>query len=213
MDLEQEQHNPCGCINRAPLRPERKRRFSGCGILDIDPSVVKTWFRVDSSAYVSAQQVLLNYTCMRIELTRKGKEDVFASYDAFSTDNDGNVSFYWDDTFLARPPGFYLGDIFFNEVYCFTVRFRIRRCEAVITACQNEYEPSCRSGCGEMIGSQGMPLSCEEQPCIPQDVIDTDRYVVPSCDPAQDDDCGSEGCVGGIGATGTGLDMIGVADE
>lgn len=211
--MEQEQHNPYGCINREPLKPERKRRFSGCGVLDIDPTVVKTWFRVESSAYASVQQLLLNHTCMRIELTRKGKEDVFASYDAFSTDNEGNVSFYWDDEFLTRPPGFYLGDVFFNEVYCFTLQFRIRRCEAVITACQNEHEPTCRTGCEETIGSQGMPSSCEEKPCIPQDVIETTQPVLPLCDPLPEDECGPGGCIGGIGSGSVGPDAIGADDE
>lgn len=211
--MEQEQHNPCGCINREPLKPKRKRRFSGCGILDVDPSVVKTWFRVESSAYASAQQLLLNHTCMRIELTRKGKGDVFASYDAFSTDNDGNVSFYWDDVFLTRPPGFYLGDVFFDDVYCFTVQFRIRSCEAVIAACQNEHEPLCRTGYNETTGSQGMPLSCEDRPCIPQDVIETAQPISPMCNSLPENECGPSGCNGGIGVGSLGSNTIGTDDE
>lgn len=211
--MEQEQHNPCGCSNREPLKPERKRRFSGCGILDIDPTVVKTWFRVESSAYASAQQILLNHTCMRIELTRKGKEDVFASYDAFSTDNEGNVSFYWDDEFITRPPGFYLGDVFFNEMYCFTVQFRIRRCEAVVSSCQNEHEPSCRTGCEEVIGSQSMPSTCDDKPHIPQDVIQTAQPPTFECESLPLSDCTPESCIGGVGSGIIGPSLIGLDDE
>lgn len=212
--MNQEQHNPCGCINREPLKPKRKRRFTGCGIHDIDPTVVKTWFRVESSAYASAQQLLFNHACIRIELIRKGSEDVFASYDAFSTDNDSNVSFYWDNEFLTRPAGFYLGDVFFNERYCFTLQLRIRNCEAVVTACQNEHEVLCKTACDDPIGSSAMPSGCEAKPRIPQDVIETEYPIQGVCSPLPGGDCdASLGCGGGIGAGLIAQGQIGVDDE
>lgn len=210
-----EQENPCGCINREPLRPKRKRRFSGCGILDIDPTVAKTWFRVESSAYASAKQLLLDRAAMRMDIVRKGQDCAFVSYDAFSTDNDGNVSFYWDSMFLDAPSGFYLGDVFFREQYCFTVQFRIRRCEAVIVECRNEHEVVGCAGFGDVIGAQGIPTTCADKSFTPQDVIETEHQELfgEQCDPLPADDCGPSGCTGGIGSDTTGEEVIGADDE
>lgn len=152
-------------------KPERKRRYSGCGFINIDSGVVKTWVRIQESASAGAGQ-LVGFGGVSIEMYRKGQKDSFATYNAFSTDNAGNVSFYWDDAFLAREAGYYIGDVFLGGAYCFTLQFRIRMCEAVAVACQNEYEPTCKTGCENAIGADA-PLGCTEPVVIPQDLIQT----------------------------------------
>jgi hypothetical protein len=211
--MQQQQQNPCGCINREPLKPPRKRRFSGCDMHEIDASVVKTWFKLGASA-ADTQQLLVNSACVRIELMRKGSEDVFASYDAFSTNTASEVSFYWDAEFLERPFGFYIGDIFINEHYCFSVQFRIRKCEAVALSCRNEVENACLPGCTDTIGASGMPITCVDEPCITQDALEAPAPQLPSCGELPSADCASPaGCAGGIGAVTIGPNDIGTDDE
>ena len=187
------------CIPVTPKVYAPKRRYTGCGILDIDADVVKTWFRVETSMYTrTAQQVQMQHMCMEIDIVRKGTEAPVATYKAFSTDLQGNVSFYWDDMFLKQPVGYYIGDVRLNGKYCFSVKFRIRKCEAVITECIHEREPGCGPG-AQVIGGNN---ECALVACIPADYIEGSTPEVDLCDIAEpgcaDDECDA------IGQTGVG---------
>lgn len=160
-----------GCYTRSPIQHNRKRRFTGCGIQDIDSQTVKSWFKFRTSPRADGQQALLNNNCMRIDLYRKGKGGMIASYDAFSTDNDGRVAFYWDDVFLLQPAGFYTGDVFIDENYCFSLAFRIRKCEVSVDECFTEREVGCSTECADIIGTVGIGADCAVKPCIPQDEL------------------------------------------
>lgn len=180
----------CQCLPKVP-KIELKRRWTGCGVLDIDPSVAKTWFQLEDTSRVSASQLVLGSACMQIDLSRKGTDEMFVAYKAFSTDVNNNVSFYWDDVFLQQPPGYYVGDVYFNDTYCFSMEFRIRRCEAVVVACMHEYETPCRKECdviGELSPTGG---ACPEAPCIGVDVIETPTPNTLVCDVLPDNsiDC------------------------
>lgn len=164
-------NNLYGCINREVPRPKRKRRFTGCGVIIVDSTLVKTWFRIEAGRIPPMQKVIVPND-ISISLVRKGSEDVVAEYNAFSVDNDNNISFYWDGEFLNQPPGLYTGDVFFSANYCLSVQFKIPRCEAVITQCRNEYGQLCGSDCADS--------ACIDA-SIQRDVIDTDRARVDEC--------------------------------
>lgn len=183
--------NLCGCVTRsAPV--SRKRRYSGCGILNIDASVVRSWFKLDTNALPSAQRLFLTCECVRIELLRKGKEVLIATYNAFSLSNDNEVGFYWDADFLLQPPGYYIGDIFINDNYCFTLEFRIRKCETVVVACRVDYEKPCATPGDAAIGKNilgGIAGDCGPVACIPLDMLDTRVAGVAVCDTLPAPDC------------------------
>jgi hypothetical protein len=146
---------------------------------------------MNTSLLSPTQQLLFGCACVRIELLRKGREVIIATYDAFSINNENEVCFYWDTDFLLQPYGYYLGDIFINDEYCFTVEFRIRRCEAVVVACRTEREKACAPGCEDAIGKGPLGAidpSCGVVPCIATDTIDT-CVTTGSCSPVVQGDC------------------------
>lgn len=160
--------NELQCITKPPQVTPRKRRYADCDTISIDPSVVRTWIRTDTD---------VRNACIHVLIYRKGSENVITRYDAFSINNDGDVSFYWDHVFLTQPHGFYFGDVFINDNYCLTIRFVIRKCDTRIVGCMNEYEVNCQP-----VSAIGAETECSTKPCISQEVNDTIQEVSAGCD-------------------------------
>lgn len=126
-----------GCIPREPYIAERKRRIVGC-ITEIDSSVAMTWFTLATSK-TDLRGVILEPAEVRMDIVRKGQEGVSVAYRAFTKDLNGRMGFYWDQSLYTLNPGWYLGDVYVQDSYCFSVQFRIRTCEIDVVGCENEY--------------------------------------------------------------------------
>lgn len=154
------------CITSCdPCRGPR-RRYADCDYIDITPNVKKTFIRMLMSRQNEAQ---FDPTRSRIyiEIRHRGNECVLACYDAFQRTADGYVGFYWDSTFTAACPGLYVGDVYVDCKYCFSVLFRIPKCELIVDSCYNEYAAeTCGMGeCSmlEVVGEGVVGgLECEE---------------------------------------------------
>ncbi len=120
-----------------PCEPMR-RRFAECDYIEITPFVKKTFIRMLSSVQ-SPMQVNPARQHIKIEIKRRGCETAIACYDAFQRTADGYVGFYWDSAFTGTDPGLYVGDVFIECIYCFSIHFRVPRCEMVVDSCYNEY--------------------------------------------------------------------------
>jgi hypothetical protein len=128
--------NPCDGI---------KRRYADCPYIDITPKVKKTFIRMLASQQNPIQVDPTNAR-IYIEIRRRGCEDIIACYDAFQRTADGYVGFYWDCLFTNATTGLYVGDVYVGCTYCFSMRFRIPRCELVVDSCYNEFAAE---DCGE----------------------------------------------------------------
>lgn len=115
-----------------------RRRYAECDYIDITPAVKKTFIRMLISQQ-QQDQLDPTHTKIRIEIKRRGSENLIACYHAFQRTADGYVGFYWDCLFTEACPGLYIGDVYIDCTYCFTLRFRIPKCELVADACYNEY--------------------------------------------------------------------------
>jgi hypothetical protein len=114
--------NPCDTI---------QRRYADCDYIDITPKVKKTFVRMLAS-YQNPIQVDPTRTRIYIEIRRRGCPEQVACYDAYQRTADGYVGFYWDGNFTGADPGLYVGDVFVECNYCFSLHFRIPRCELIV---------------------------------------------------------------------------------
>lgn len=114
-----------------------RRRYGSKDYIEIDANVRKTFLRLMTNNHAPAH-VLPNALPIYIEIRRRGNETLIARYDAFQRTLDGDVGFYWDSLFNEAAAGLYVGDVFIDCCYCFSVLFRIRRCEMVIGGYHNE---------------------------------------------------------------------------
>ena len=128
--------NPCDNV---------RRRYADCDYIDITPKVKKTFVRMLAS-YQNPIQVDPTRSRIYIEIRRRGCPEQVACYDAFQRTADGYVGFYWDSHFTGADPGLYVGDVFVECVYCFSLHFRVPRCELVVDSCYNEFAVE---DCGE----------------------------------------------------------------
>jgi hypothetical protein len=105
--------------------------------VDITPAVKKTFIRMLASAQNPAQ---IDPARMRVymEIRRRGSENIIACYNAFQRTLDGYLGFYWDGTFTEACAGLYVGDVYVECEYCFSIRFRIRACSLVVDSTYNE---------------------------------------------------------------------------
>lgn len=128
--------NACGCIHR---------RYASKEYVQITSRVRKTFFRMLSSWSVPLQ---VDPTRMRvyIEVRLRGCDELIARYDAFQRTADGYLGFYWDSNFWDAAPGLYVGDVYIDCNYCFSVRMRIPRCSIVVDSFYNE---EMTEDCGE----------------------------------------------------------------
>lgn len=211
--MQEQAADQCFCLPIVPCVPPRLRRVNKCALIEITPAVVKTWVMLERGL-CQRMQVLPNDLCISIEIFRKGCEEKLATYNAFSRDVNGAVSFYWDCDFLNQPSGFYYGDVFLNEQYCFSLPFRIPRCDIRAINCYNENEKDCATGCDDTIGSTGISSGCVEESCIPIEVLEKTKPDAPSCNELPSVPCPpGAACDGGIGSSTLGTMLIGVDDE
>lgn len=114
------------------------RRYADCDYIDISTRVKKTFIRMLTSVQYPTQ---VNPTRMNvyIEIRYRGSEAMIACYNAFQRTADGYLGFYWDSTFTDACPGLYVGDVYVECKYCFSIRFRVARCEMVVDSCYNEF--------------------------------------------------------------------------
>lgn len=118
----------CGCIHR---------RYATQEYIEITPSVKKTFIRMLTSASMPTQ---VDPTRMQvyIEIRLRGCETLIARYDAFQRTADGYLGFYWDAEFVDACAGLYVGDVYIDCKYCFSVKFRIPRCSIMVDSFYNE---------------------------------------------------------------------------
>jgi hypothetical protein len=138
--------NPCDTI---------QRRYSDCGYIEITPKVAKTFIRMLASRQ-NPVQADPTRSRIYIEIRRRGCATQLACYDAFQRTADGYVGFYWDSTFTSAQEGLYVGDVYVECNYCFSIKFRIPRCELVVDHCYNEYlAEDCGAGECSMLTAVG----------------------------------------------------------
>lgn len=138
--------NPCDTI---------PRKYADCDYIDITPAVKKTFIRMLASRQ-NPMQVDPTRQRTYIEIKRRGCEEAIACYDAFQRTADGYLGFYWDAQFTGAVPGLYVGDVYVECNYCFSLRFRIPRCEMVVDSCYNEFEAeTCGQGECSMLTTVG----------------------------------------------------------
>lgn len=125
------------CITSCGTCGRMHRRYATKDYVEITPLVRKTFIRMLSSAQLPMQ---VDPARMHIymEIRLRGCDTMIACYDAFQRTLDGYLGFYWDQQFLSANPGLYVGDVFVECNYCFSVRFRISRCSIVVDSFYNE---------------------------------------------------------------------------
>jgi len=165
--------------------------------ITIDTSVVKSFFKLGYKLPCGEKQLLLNSSAT-IYIYRKGKEQEapLVTYNAFQIDDNGYVGFYWDDTFLAAESGYYVGDVYFCNEYCFSVNFIIPRCRTRVLDSYNEIEPSCLPACGtDAIGGVDCPITVDACNLPAPDIFPTANPISePASCPTEIADCCSETC-------------------
>lgn len=129
--------------------PERRRRFSrACRLVDVSSCNPQAYFTVAANYATDSTAWAFSHDHVYMEVFRKGREDIpVATYNVWRRDANGAIGFYFDDTLFATP-GFYVGDVFINCVYCFSVQLRVPPCEAVVTDC---YTVAALETCGSDI--------------------------------------------------------------
>lgn len=179
--------NTCG--------PKHRRYASECDYIDITASVKKTFIRM-----LMSQQDQHQYDPTRsriyIEIKRRGCETIIACYDAFQRTADGHVGFYWDATFTEACEGLYVGDVYVDCRYCFSIKFRRPRCELIVDNCYNEYAAeTCGMGECSMLEAVGDGvvggLECESAPASTECGIAPPYFE--SVDPAAPEEA-AQGC-------------------
>ncbi len=141
----------CGCIP-APVWPQLRRRFSYvCRLVDVTPANPQVYFKVAASYPTDKHQLTFNHTRGYMEIRRKGIDHILiATYNIWRRDAYGSIGFYFDDTFFGQLPGYYIGDIFLDCEYCFSVQLRLPVCKAVVIDC---YTVAALETCGEPLCS------------------------------------------------------------
>lgn len=129
-----------GCIPVAPVVPQFRRRFSPyCGFTEVTPQNPQVYYQVAGSVQTDDMPMTFNHQQVYMEVRRKGNEcGMVASYPAWRRDANGWIGFYFDDQYFGSPPGYYIGDVFINCCYCFSVQFYLPYCAAVVTGCYTQ---------------------------------------------------------------------------
>lgn len=188
-------------------------------IVELNDQVAQTFFDVRAGVCGARLNVSLP---MEIRIRRKGSEDVMAVYPVWQKDELGRLSFYWDDTLLSAPVGFYEGDVYVNAMgtctQCGTVQFRKRACNIKLTnathVLSEDFTPPCSDGglaeesiAGDECASERTDTDCGSTPIG----MNQPAPVVPECTP-----CGGAGYASGEVAglpSSAILDTIGEAGD
>ncbi len=129
-------NNPLGCIPILTQCAPAHRRFSPyCNMIEVNPTTPQVYLRVAPSVQRDATSLTFSHSGVYLELRRKGMPALLATYTAWRRDANGYIGFYFDDALFAQPPGFFIGDVFIDCAYCFSVNLRLPRCQAVVTDC------------------------------------------------------------------------------
>ncbi len=188
-------NNPCGCLPQSNVCNPIRRRFSPfCKLIDVTPAAPQVYLRIAPSPQTDSQALTFSYSRVTLELRRKGCETMIASYPAWRRDGRGYIGFYFDDNLFNGPSGYYIGDVFIDCVYCFSVNFRKPMCEAFVTDCYVQPAlDTCGTGeCGvalaigaDVIGGTrcGLPVPANQcGPIAPYFQIDNPPPPPPVCD-------------------------------
>lgn len=174
------------CVPACGMCGDWHRRYATKDYVEITPNVRKTFIRMLSSVYFPAQ-VDPARMHIYIEIRLRGCNNLVARYDAFQRTADGFLGFYWDAEFLGACPGLYVGDVYIDCDYCFSVRMRIPRCSIVVDSFYNEMAlEDCGEGECSMLTTVGAGvvggLECEgvdSSECgLPAPYFDTTDPVV-----------------------------------
>lgn len=200
------------CITSCDPCAAPHRRYADCDYIEITPQVKKTFIRMLASRQYPVQADP-SRTRIYIEIRLRGCETAIACYDAFQRTVEGYVGFYWDSTFTEACPGLYVGDVYVECKYCFSIRFRIPRCELVVDDCYNEFaaedcgqgECSMLEAVGDgVVGGIECPVVPAASECgLPAPYFETVDPVVPD---SAADDCNLD-CTPAFSITGD--DIIG----
>lgn len=141
----------CGCIPACIIPPFRRRFSYVCRLVDVTPDNPQVYFKVAASYPTSNSQLTFSNTRGYLELRRKGLEHILiATYNIWRRDAYGSIGFYFDDSLFTQPPGYFIGDIYLDCQYCFSVQLRVPVCRAVVTGC---YTVQAIETCGEPLCS------------------------------------------------------------
>jgi len=129
-------NNPAGCLPTLVACQPAIRRFSPyCQLIEVTRATPQVYLRVAPSIQRDGTSLTFSHSGVYLELRRKGLPDLLATYRAWRRDANGYIGFYFDDYLFAQPSGYYIGDVFIDCTYCFSVNLRLPRCEAVVTDC------------------------------------------------------------------------------
>lgn len=147
-------NNLYGCLPLAQPCPTIHRRFSPyCKMIDVTPSAPQVYLRVAPSPQSDSLALTFTQSRVQLQLRRKGCEDVIATYNAWRRDENGYIGFYFDDALFSGCSGFYIGDVFIDCQYCFSVNLRLPPCESFVTDCyvQPILETCAQGMCGVLV--------------------------------------------------------------
>lgn len=156
------------CVSNCGPCVPMKRRYADCDYITITPAVSKTFVRLLASQQ-DGRQIDPARVEIYVEIRLRGCNNLIACYNAFQRTAEGFVGFYWDATFTGQCPGLYVGDVFVDCKYCFSILFRIPKCEIVAQDCYNEFTlEDCGLGECSMVDAVGAGvvggLACETAP-------------------------------------------------
>lgn len=128
----------CDCIVIEDSCPSIHRRFSPyCRMVDVDASNPQVYFSV--GAAINSNVVLtFNHDRAYLELRKKGSEYLIATYNVWRRDLNGAIGFFFDANLFTQTPGYYIGDVYINCTYCFSVQLRLRPCSSVVLSCYTQ---------------------------------------------------------------------------
>ena len=108
-------------------------------MIDVYPSSPQVYLAVAPALRYSLSKLTFNHDRVYLELRRKGCEGtLIATYNVWRRDLYGNIGFFFDDTFFGQPAGYYIGDVYINCTYCFSVQLRLSGCDATVLDCYTE---------------------------------------------------------------------------
>lgn len=176
----------CVCCNSGCGK--RHRRYASRQYIEINANVKKTFLRLLANTSNSAQ-VDPGRLNAYIEIRLLGCETLIACYNPFQRTKDGYLGFYWDEQFTDACPGLYVGDMYVDCNYCFSVKFRIRPCAMVVDSFYNEETAeTCGLGDCQLLPTVGIGgvggLECPEAPSasecgLPPPYFETTDPAVP----------------------------------
>lgn len=164
------------------------RNYANRDYIEINSNVKKTFIRMLANASNPAQ-VDPGRLNAYVEIRLRGCETLIACYNAFQRTAQGYLGFYWDAQFTEACAGLYVGDVYVDCRYCFSIKFRIRPCAMVVDSSYNEEAAeTCGMGDCQLLPTVGIGgvggLECPEAPSasecgLPPPYFETTDPAVP----------------------------------